>query len=71
MKIQVTIISTGGYKPISTIVDIQEEHYSVARQTAQKKGIEKILAQRRMSMLDLRRYGYTKVKMRRVEEETA
>lgn len=68
MKIQVTLISTGGYKPMSTIVDVPEDHYSIARDKAKKLGIVKILAQRHMTMADLRKYGYTSIKMRIAEE---
>lgn len=70
MKIQVTLISESGYKPMSTIVDIPEaKRYVEARAAAKTKGITKICAQRSMSLHDLTRYGYTKVKMRRAEEE--
>lgn len=69
MKIQVTLVSTEGYKPISTIVEVQEEHYSVAREIAKVKGVIKIMAQRSMSYTELRKYGYTTIKMRKVEEE--
>ena len=68
MKIQVTLISTGGYKPMSTIVEVQEEHYSIARNKAKQLGIIKILAQRHMTMTDLRKYGYSSIKMRIAEE---
>ncbi len=69
MKIQVTLISESGYKPMSTIVDVPKvERYSEARLIAKDKGIIKICAQRSMTMFDLRKYGYKQVKMRIAEE---
>lgn len=70
MKIQVTLFSGMGYKPISTIVDYpKENHYSEARLKAKKDGVLRICAQRHMTMMDLKRYGYAEMKMRKVEEE--
>jgi hypothetical protein len=69
MKIQVTLISENGYKPMSTIVDVPKaEKYSEAMLIAKDKGVIKICTQRSMSMFDLRKYGYKKVKMRIAEE---
>lgn len=69
MKIQVTLISENGYKPMSTIVDVPKaEKYSEVMLIAKEKGVIKICTQRSMSMFDLRKYGYKKVKMRIAEE---
>lgn len=63
-KIQVTLTSEDGYKPMSTIVEVTAENYLLAREKAKAQGILKICAQRSMSSHDLKRYGYNKVKMR-------
>lgn len=70
MKIQVTLFSGMGYKPISTTVEIpKEEHYSIAREQARKQGILNICAKKCMSIAMLKQYGYNEIKMRKVEEE--
>lgn len=69
MKIQVTLFSGMGYKPMSTIVDLpKEEHYSTAREKAKKQGVLNICAKKSMSIAMLKQYGYNEIKMRKVEE---
>lgn len=69
MLIQVTLLSRIGYKPISTIINLQETDFEIAKPKAKQKGIEKICAQRNMTIQDLRKYEYFSMKMRVVEEK--
>ena len=70
MFIQVTLLSRIGYKPISTIVNLPKEtNYESAKNKAKQRGIERICAQRHMTIQDLRKYEYYTLKMRVVEEE--
>lgn len=70
MFIQVTLLSRIGYKPISTIVNLPKEtNYESAKSKAKQRGIERICAQRHMTIQDLRKYEYYTLKMRVVEEE--
>lgn len=70
-KYQVTIYCENGtYKPISTIVEIeQKEDIDLTKDKTQKKvimqrGVNRICANRGWTARDLTKYGYLKVKAR-------
>lgn len=70
-KYQVTIYcENGSYKPISTIVEIeQEEDIDLTKDKAQKKaiiqrGVNRICVTRYWTSKDLTKYGYLKAKAR-------
>lgn len=70
-KYQVTIYcENGAYKPISTIVEIeQEEDIDLTKDKAQKKaiiqrGVNRICVTRYWTSKDLSKYGYLKAKAR-------
>ncbi len=70
VKIQITLTSTMGYKPMSTIVEITEKkEYLFKRKEIHNKAIVKICAQRHMTLADLRRFGYTEIKAREYDAE--
>lgn len=66
MQIQVTIVTESGqYKPISCLVTVESlEYFMGHKKEVQQKGVKKICASRYWDARDLKRYGYTKVKMR-------
>ena len=70
VKLQITLTSTEGYKPMSTIVEITDKkEYLYKRKEIHNKAIVKICAQRHMTLKDLTYYGYTKIKAREYDAE--
>ena len=66
MQYQVTLTcTTGKYRPVSAIVETD----STDKAIIQTKGIQKICIQRGWSSTELKKYGYTKVKMRIYDKE--
>ena len=64
---QVTLICENGkYKPVSTIVTMEE---TTDRKAIMREGQKKIMIKRYWSMADLTRYGYTKGKLREYDKE--
>ena len=64
---QVTLICENGkYKPVSTIVTMEE---TTDRKAIMREGQKKIMIKRYWSMADLTRYGYTKGKIREYDKE--
>ena len=72
---QITLISTSGkYKPVSCIVkkdskEVLEKGRDVFIKELQQQGIIKICQKRLWNNSDLKRYGYTKVKVREYDKE--
>lgn len=65
MKIQVTLFSHMGYKPISTVVNVPDMDYLLShKQEVKNKGIVKICCKKYWQNYHLIQYGYSKVKMR-------
>ena len=64
---QVTLICDNGkYKPVSTIVTLEE---TTDKKVIMREGQRKIMIQRYWSMADLKKYGYTKGKVREYDLE--
>ena len=64
---QVTLICENGkYKPVSTIVTMEE---TTDRRAIMREGQKKIMVKRYWSMADLTKYGYTKGKIREYDKE--
>lgn len=73
-EFQVTLISTTGkYKPVSCIVKADTKEMlkvgSAFVKDIQQKGIIKICQKRLWTNADLKKYGYTKVKVRQYDKE--
>ena len=72
---QITLTSTSGkYKPVSCIVkrdnkEVLEKGRDTFIKELQQQGIIKICQKRLWSNSDLKRYGYTKVKVREYDKE--
>lgn len=71
---QVTLIcTTGQYRPVSCIVKADTEEMlkegNTFMKAIQKKGIIKICQKRLWTSSDLKRYGYTQVKVRQYDKE--
>lgn len=68
---QVTLMCNDGkYKPVSCIITCEElnlNHKEVKKNLVQK-GIKKICAKRYWTNIDLKKYGYTKVKVREYDK---
>lgn len=61
--------TTGQYKPVSCLIDIDDINYFNTHQKEYKqKAIEKICIKRYWTGADLKRYGYTQIKCRRYEK---
>ena len=64
---QVTLICENGkYKPVSTIVTMEE---TTDKRAIMREGQKKIMIKRYWSMADLTKYGYTKGKSREYDKE--
>ena len=71
MKLQVTLFSsTGKYKPMSTIIEVESmEDYNNKKAEYQKKAILNICHQRKTDWSNLKRDGFTQVKVREYDLE--
>lgn len=69
LNYQVTLTSTTGlYKAVSTIVKAEKITTKEEKQRVINKGIVKIAQQRRWTNQDLKKFGYTKVKIREYDK---
>ena len=70
-KIQYTLYSkTNEYKPVSTIIEVETiKEVNANPDFYKQKAIQKICNQRSWSVADLKRFGYTQLKMRVYEEK--
>lgn len=71
MKIQVTLISNRGNRPVSCLIDNIEsrEYFLSHKDEIRKQGITKICQKRYWGKRELLNYGYTKVIMREYDKE--
>lgn len=71
IKLQVTLFSTTGkYRPISTLVNVESiEYFKEHKNEVYKRAIENICHNRRTSWNDLKKDGYTQVKFREYDKE--
>lgn len=71
MRVQVTLMSDKGNRPVSCILDgIESKEYFLAhKKEIQQKGILKICHKRYWEKYHLVKYGYTRVIMREYDEE--
>jgi hypothetical protein len=70
MQVQVTLISEGGYRPLSGLVEVKDWVDFIANKSAyQQKAVISILAKRHMTVRDMRKYGYTQIKARVYDKE--
>jgi putative lipoic acid-binding regulatory protein len=66
MVLQFTLFcSTGQYKPVSTCIHVESlEDYEANHKEYKERAIKKIAMQRYWDSKDLKKYGYTKLKVR-------
>lgn len=71
MLIQFTLFSEGNkYKPMSTVLDIPSvEEYKAKPQEYKDKAITKICIRRKTEPYYLKKYGYTRLKVRVYDKE--
>lgn len=69
--LQFTLFSaTGNYKPMSTLLEVESvRYYNEHTKEVQEKAIKKICIKRNTTPQDLKRYGYTKIKVRVYDKE--
>jgi hypothetical protein len=68
MKYQVTLFCNNGkYKPVASIVDVAKITTKEQKLAAIRKGTEKICIKRLWTSAELKKYGYTKAKIRQAE----
>lgn len=69
IRIQVTLISDKGYKPISCLVKVEnKEYFNTHKKEIQVSGVQKICNKKLWDKSYLIQYGYTKSKMRIYKE---
>lgn len=67
MKYQVTIMcTTGKYRPCSTLIESEPINLknTIEKRAVITKGVQKICAQHYWDSSDLKKFGYTKIKIR-------
>lgn len=70
IQIQITILSDKGYRPLSTLIEVDNaQEYIANKAKYQQDAILKICANRHMTIRDLRKYGYTRIKAREYDKE--
>lgn len=70
ITVQITLFSTEGYKPLSTLLRVESwEDYQQNKVKYRNSAIVKICAKRYMQAYDLRKYGYTEVRVRIYDPE--
>lgn len=72
MKYQVTLICTNGkYKPVSTVIEAEGKNLNILADHKElvTKGIKKICASHSWSAFDLKKYSYTRSKIRVYDKE--
>lgn len=70
MTLQFTLFSDKGYKPMSTLLEVPSvQDYNAFPKVYKDKAIQKICAKRYMGAHDLKKYGYTQIKVRKYEEK--
>jgi hypothetical protein len=68
MKIQVTLVSNMGYKPVSCLIEVDYKNLP-SKEEIKNQGIVKICNKRYWTNRELKNYGYTKAKMRIYDKE--
>ena len=70
MTLQFTLFSNGGYKPMSCLLEVPSvQEYNANSKEYKNKAIQKICAKRYMGAYELKKYGYTQIKVRKYEEK--
>ena len=70
MTIQVTLFSNAGYKPLSTLIEVESwEEYQSNKPKYQKNALVKICGRRGMTMYHIRKYGQTEIGARVYDPE--
>ena len=70
IELQVTLYSDKGRRPLSTLVKVESMHdYNLNKTKIQMQAVQAICAKRYMTASDLRKYGYTGIKVRVYDRE--
>lgn len=70
MQVQITLVSESGYRPLSTLIEVDSwEAYQQNKQAYQQRAVTSILAKRHMTLRDTNKYGYTTIKARVYDKE--
>lgn len=69
-QIQVTLISDKGYRPVSTIIEVESvAEYTANKQKYQFAAVQQMCAKRYWTAKDLVKFGYTGIKARVYDKE--
>lgn len=69
-EIQVTLVSTKGYRPVSCIIQVPSiSQYAANKSKYQLQAVQKMCAKRHWTARDLTAYGYTGIKARVYDPE--
>lgn len=70
ITIQITLISEGGYRPLSTLIQCESwANYQEHKIIYQQKAVTAMLAKRHMTVHDMHKYGYTEIRSRIYDKE--
>lgn len=69
ITIQMTIMSDKGYRPLSTLINVESATEYIAHKALyQQEAVLKICANRHMTTADLKKYGYNTIKAREYDK---
>ena len=71
LKMQITLFDkTGKYKPISTVIEVQDaQDYKARKKEYNLKAVKKMAARRYLTIKELQKQGYTQLKAREYTTE--
>lgn len=65
ITLQCTLFSSNGYRPMSTLVNVDSvSYYNQHSKEVKAEAIQRICAKRYMNKYHLKQYGYDKIKVR-------
>ena len=65
VEVQISLFSSKGYRPMSTILTVPNAaDYNEHKEEYKKLAVVKMCQQRKMSTYDLRKYGYNEIRVR-------
>ena len=70
VEIQISLFSSKGYKPMSTIIKVENPaEYNANKDKYKNLAVLKICQQRGMTSYDLKKYGYDEIRVRKYDKE--
>jgi hypothetical protein len=69
ITLQFSVFSHKGYKPLSTLLEVNYEDYLKDKQKFKSQAVFNICAKRHMTFKDLKKYGYEELRVRYYDPE--